>query len=274
MKKYSIIGEPVTHSLSPKLHNYWFRKYKIDAEYSLLPIKEDEIKNVIDKIRSDEISGINVTLPYKKKVIPFLDKLVNDAKDTKSVNTIYKDSNNEIIGDNTDVFGFQSGYIKELEAASLKKQKVLVIGAGGVSPSIILALEKSNIKDISLINRTLEKSMLLQKQFSKIQVIKWAVLESIFENYDIIINATSLGLKNNKQFDVKFKKFRSLAVYIDTIYNPLETLMIKNLRNQNISCSNGLDMFLHQGQKSFYLWNRIRPEIGSDLIETLKKEIE
>lgn len=274
MKKYSIIGEPVTHSLSPKLHNYWFKKYKIDAEYSLLPIAEDEIKNVIDKIRSEEISGINVTLPYKKKVIPFLDKLVNDAKDTNSVNTIYKNDKNEIIGDNTDVFGFQSGYLKELEQASFKNRKVLVIGAGGVSPSIILALEKSKIKEISLINRTLEKSILLQKQFSKIQIIEWVKLESIFENYDIIINATSLGLKNNKQFDIKFKKFKSSMIYIDTVYNPLETVMIKNLKNYNIRSFNGLDMFLYQGQKSFYLWNKLSPEIGKDLVETLKKEIE
>ena len=274
MKKYSIIGEPVTHSLSPKLHNYWFKKYKIDAEYSLLPIAEDEIKNVIDKIRSEEIGGINVTLPYKKKVIPFLDKLVNDAKDTNSVNTIYKNDKNEIIGDNTDVFGFQSGYLKELEQASFKNRKVLVIGAGGVSPSIILALEKSKIKEISLINRTLEKSILLQKQFSKIQIIEWVKLESIFENYDIIINATSLGLKNNKQFDIKFKKFKSSMIYIDTVYNPLETVMIKNLKNYNIRSFNGLDMFLYQGQKSFYLWNKLSPEIGKDLVETLKKEIE
>ena len=107
MKRFFIIGNPISHSLSPTLHNYWFRKYNIEAEYGLLEAKEDEIKNVMNRILKKEVLGINVTLPYKQKVIPFLSEMVNDAKDSNSVNTINLDSEGRLIGENTDVLVFK-----------------------------------------------------------------------------------------------------------------------------------------------------------------------
>ena len=114
MKKYFIIGNPISHSLSPTLHNHWFKKYKVDAEYKTLEIDKKNIESVIKRIRDKEISGINITLPYKQEVIPFLDKLVNHAKETNSVNTVYLNSENLVVGDNTDVFGLQAGYLKPI----------------------------------------------------------------------------------------------------------------------------------------------------------------
>ncbi len=105
-KKFAIIGNPISHSLSPIMHNYWFNKYNINAEYELFNINENEIESVINKIKEKKIKGINVTLPYKKLVIPFLDKIIKDANETHSVNTIMLDENDNLIGDNTDVFGF------------------------------------------------------------------------------------------------------------------------------------------------------------------------
>jgi len=165
-KKYHIIGKPLSHSLSPLLHNYWFKKYKIDAEYTCLETEENNFINIIDKVKHEEISGINVTLPYKQKIIPFLGKIVNDAKETFSVNTIFLDDNKNVIGENTDVFGLQAGYFKEILNNEGSDKNALVLGAGGVSPSIILALIKSNIKNISLANRTYEKSLFLKKKIS------------------------------------------------------------------------------------------------------------
>ena len=106
-KKFAIIGRPIAHSLSPTLHNYWFKKYNIDAEYSLLDVKEENLEDTINKVRKKELQGINVTLPYKQKVLPFIDRLVNDAKNTNSVNTIFLDESNNIVGENTDVYGLQ-----------------------------------------------------------------------------------------------------------------------------------------------------------------------
>ena len=141
-KKFCIIGKPVSHSLSPILHNYWFKKYNIDAEYNLLEINENEIKDVIDKIKNKELDGLNITLPYKRKIIPYLSKVINDAEDSKSVNTVYLEGD-DVVGENTDVYGFQAGYLKEIIYPKNNNTKALILGAGGVAPSIILALIKS-----------------------------------------------------------------------------------------------------------------------------------
>tara|TARA_B100001093_G_scaffold505861_1_gene563865 strand:- start:5520 stop:6341 length:822 start_codon:yes stop_codon:yes gene_type:complete len=272
MKKFLIIGNPVDHSLSPTLHNYWFNKYKIEANYILYGIDETKIKAVVDKIRNKEIKGINVTIPYKQKVIPFLDKLVNDAKETSSVNTIYLNEKNEVIGENTDVYGLQAGYLKEI-VDKKKNKKVLILGAGGVSPSVIVSLLKSDILDISLANRTYEKSLFLKKKFSNLKILKWDEIEKNVKDFEIIVNTTSLGLKNGEDFDLIFKKFKENLIYIDLIYNPLETKMIKFFKLNQIKTYNGLDMLIYQGQKSFYLWNKINPEIDEKLINLLEKKI-
>ena len=269
---FGIIGNPVSHSLSPILHNYWFKKYNISAEYKLYQIRENEIKNIIKDLKERKINGINVTLPYKNIIIPHLSKTINDAKDTHSVNTIFMDNEGSLIGENTDVYGFQAGYLQTLSGVSSNK-KALIIGAGGVAPSIILALKKSNINQISLINRTYEKSLFLKKKFPSIHIARWENFDKEISKFDIIINATSLGLKKGMDFDVKLENFKDNLIYIDTIYNPKQTKMIKFFRSKNIETSNGLDMLIYQGQKSFYIWNKINPEVDNELINLLEKNI-
>ena len=267
IKKFGIIGKPIKHSLSPVLHNYWFEKYKINANYSIIDVNEDNLKDVVSKIKDKALSGLNITLPYKQRIVPHLDYLVNDAKITSSVNTLYLDDKNNTVGENTDVFGLQAAYLKEVDKASEKK--ALVIGAGGVSPSVILSLEKSGVKNISIINRTYEKCIFLKKKFKNIKIIEWEKLEEAIKDYDIIINATSLGLKNEEDFSFNFKNTKENLIFIDTIYNPLETKTLKFLRDKDTKVFNGLEMFIYQGQKAFYLWNKINPEIDQKLIELL-----
>ena len=152
MKKHLIIGNPISHSLSPKLHNYWFKENRINGEYNKLLLKDNEIELLIQKIKSKELHGMNVTVPYKQTVIPFLESLSETAKITNSVNTILN-IDGKIHGDNTDVFGFQESLSKK--NIDLKNKDVFIFGAGGVVPSIILALTNLNIKKIYLSNRTL-----------------------------------------------------------------------------------------------------------------------
>ena len=271
-KKFGIIGNPIKHSLSPVLHNYWFEKYNIDANYSLIDARnENELINVVKKIRNKELSGINITLPYKQKIVSLVDALVNDAEITSSVNTIYLDKKEKVIGENTDVFGLQAAYLKELDDASMKK--TLIIGAGGVSPSVILSLQKSGVHEISITNRTSEKCIFLKNKFKRLNILDWSVLEEELKNFDIIINATSLGLKGGKDFDFNFDKIKTDLIYIDTIYNPLETKTLKYLKKMDIKVFNGLNMFIYQGQKAFYLWNKINPEIDEKLIELLVSKL-
>ena len=272
MKKlFGIIGNPIKHSLSPVMHNYWFHKYNIDANYSIIDTKEKDLKDVVKKIKDKSLIGINVTLPYKQKIIQYLDKIVNDAELTGSVNTLLLNKDNLVIGENTDVFGLQAAYLKEIDNSINKS--VLIIGAGGVAPSVILSLQKSGIKNISITNRTQEKCLFLKKKFNYLNIINWVDLKSEVKNFDIIINATSLGLKNGENFSFNFDNPKKNFVYIDTIYNPLETKTLKFLKEKGKKVFNGLDMFIHQGQKSFYLWNKINPEIDDELVSLLVSKL-
>ena len=138
-KKFGIIGNPIKHSLSPVLHNYWFKKYKIDASYSILEVNDNQLPEITERIRGKDLIGVNITLPYKQKIVPLLDVLVNEAEVTSSVNTIYLNNQEAVVGENTDVFGLQAAYLKEVN--NTLNKKALVIGAEGVSPSVILSFQ-------------------------------------------------------------------------------------------------------------------------------------
>ena len=270
-KKFGIIGNPIKHSLSPVLHKYWFKKYEIDADYSIIEASDKELSEIVKRIKQGYYAGINVTLPFKQKVINHVDKVVNDAELTGSVNTLLLDNNKKVIGENTDVYGLQAAYLKEIDNSFNKK--VLIIGAGGVSPSVILSIKKAGIGNIFITNRTNEKCIFLKKKFNFLNIISWKNFESEIKNFDIIINATSLGLKNGDDFNFNFSNTKSDVIYIDTIYNPLETKTYKYLKEEGKRVFNGLDMFIYQGQKSFYLWNKVNPEIDDGLVELLNSKL-
>ena len=162
IKKYCVIGNPIGHSLSPKLHNHWFKENRIDAIYDKKKINENDLKTITSELKKEKINGVNVTVPFKKRIIPYLDKLSPEAEQTQSVNTIILDNNN-LVGHNTDIMGFTKA-IKNLNF-DIKGKKILILGAGGVVPSIIFALNKMNVSKIFISNRTKEKAEDLKSQF-------------------------------------------------------------------------------------------------------------
>ena len=247
------------------MHNYWLNKYNINAEYELLEIEEKEIENVINKIKDKEIMGINVTLPYKKSVIPFLSKTINDANETHSVNTIMLDENHSLIGENTDVFGFQAAYLKSISNQEKKNKKVLILGAGGVAPSIILAFLKSNILNISITNRTYEKALNLKKAYPYLNILKWGKST----NFDIIINATSLGLKKSDEIKLNFENSVSTKLFYDVIYNPSNTRFLSKAKDTGNRAENGKTMFIYQAQLAFEIWHKIKPIIDEKVFKIL-----
>ena len=268
-KQYGIIGKSLSYSLSPNLNNFWFKKNNLKANYSLIEIESEQIKDVIDKIRTKKLCGINVTIPYKQKIIPYLDLIVNDAKETYSVNTVYLNNENKVVGENSDVYGFEKSFINKFNNIDLIEKNFLILGAGGVIPSLIYALKKKKIKKIFISNRTLQKAENLKKKFPFIEIIPWEAILEKSENMDVIINGTSLGTKNSTDFETLIMKFKSDLIYYDVVYNPLETKMLKNFKKKQIITFNGLEMFLYQGQRSFSLWSKITPSVD----EELKKEI-
>jgi shikimate dehydrogenase len=271
-KKFGIIGKPLSHSLSPFLHNYWFKKHKIRASYSLIEAKEGEIEKVIKMIKKNELQGINVTVPYKQAVIPHLDLLISDAKETHSVNTINLNEKGQLVGHNTDVYGLEHGFINKLKIQN-QENKFFILGAGGVTPSVVYALYKKKIKKIFISNRTLKKAEKLKEKFPFVKIIEWEDIESEAEKMDVIINSTSLGLKGGSNFTQEFKKTKSSLIYYDIIYNPEETMLIKKFKKRKIQTINGLDMFIFQGQKSFSLWNKTKPEFDEELRRNIMEKL-
>jgi shikimate dehydrogenase len=264
MKKYLVIGNPIGHSLSPVIHNYWIKKNNLNATYDKKELKSFELKKIINSIREKEISGINVTVPFKKEVIPYLDELSVQADNTQSVNTIFLNKD-KIIGHNTDIDGFELA-IKNT-TFDLFGKKILILGAGGVVPSIIFALNKMNVSEIMISNRTKSKAENLKNLFGNIKIVEWGILP----NFDMIINATSLGLKNSETISLDFSKIKKGKLFYDVIYNPEETNFLKEGKKSGGKIENGKKMFIYQAAASFNIWHGIYPEIDNEINYLLKK---
>mgnify|MGYP001411930766 CR=1 FL=1 len=276
MKKYLVIGNPIKHSLSPTIHNYWMKKYHlIDCVYEKREIDEKGLGNIVKKIRDDEIIGMNITVPFKKLIIPFLDELNNFAKETQSVNTVQK-VKNKIVGYNTDGLGFgktiEDFYAQDSSKANtnnliLNGKNIFILGAGGVSPSIISTLERRG-GNIIISNRTKNKAEELKKIFPKIEILDWGKKP---KTYDIVINTTSVGLKKDEKINIEFNDCNKdkNKLFYDLIYNPRETSFLKEARLRGNMTMNGQMMFLYQAAYAFNIWTNIEPKIDNEVIKLL-----
>ena len=263
MKKYFVIGNPIEHSLSPKLHNYWLRENNIDAFYDKKKINEEDIKIIISEIKEQKVSGINITIPYKKSVIPFLDELSPEADKTQSVNTIYL-NNNKIVGHNTDIAGFELA-LKYAKYDVVNKD-ILILGAGGVVPSIIFALQKMKISKITVSNRTRKKAENLKSLFKNLNIINWGEVSS----FDMIINATSIGLNKEEEIKLDYSKIGPNKLFYDVVYNPTETNFLKRGKASGNRTENGKMMFIYQAHQSFTIWHNLMPKIDDDVIKLVE----
>ena len=265
MKKYLVIGNPIEHSLSPKLHNYWIKINNIDAIYEKEQLNDEELESIIFRLKKNVIHGINVTVPFKNKIIPYLDELSPEAKKTKSVNTIYT-SNNQIIGHNTDIAGFELSLKKLKYEASGKK--ILIIGAGGVVPSIIFALNRMNVSKITVTNRTKEKAEKLKDIFKELTLADWGDIS----DFDMIINATSVGLNTNEKIDLDLSKVGQNKFFYDVIYNPGETNFLKTGKDLGNRTENGKFMFIYQAHQAFTIWHKLMPKINDEVINIVTND--
>ena len=265
MKKYLVIGNPIDHTLSPKLHNYWIKENKINAIYEKKLLKKEDLKNIIKDVREEKIQGINVTVPFKKEVISLLDQQTPKAILTQSVNTIFKEGD-AVIGDNTDIGGFELS-LKHINYET-KNKKIFILGAGGVVPSIILALKASGTSKIYLSNRTKEKAEELKKIDKNINIVNWG--ETV--DSDLIINATSLGLKPDDNININIKGFGKNKLFYDVIYNPAETKFLKDAKKNGNNVENGKIMFIYQAKLAFEIWHGVKPTVNEKVLKLLNND--
>ena len=262
MKKFLVIGNPIEHSLSPTLHNYWIKSSGIDAIYEKQKLDQSQLEQLIVQIKKKKIDGANVTVPFKKTIIPFLDELSIEAEKTQSVNTLYF-KNNKVVGHNTDIVGFETSI--EKSKYNVCNKEVLILGAGGVVPSIIFALNKMKVSKIKISNRTKEKGEDLKRLFKNIEIIEWGDIPK----FDMIINATSLGLKKEDNLNLDLSLIPGNKFFYDVIYNPSETNFLKIGRELGNKTLNGKLMFIYQALSSFNIWHNQRPEVDENVIKLI-----
>ncbi len=264
MKKYLVVGNPISHSLSPELHNYWLKKNNIDGNYDKEKLEDEDLDKLILRLRNKEINGANITVPLKKKIISYLDELSQEAQITQSVNTIYL-KDNKIIGDNTDVIGFELA-IKEIKF-DIAGKKIFIIGAGGVVSSLICALNKMRPSNITLSNRSKNKAETLKDLFSYLTVVDWKEVPK----FDMVINATSVGLNKDEDLGLDFSKIGKNKFFYDVIYNPKITNFLKMGEKLGNKTENGKRMFIHQAAQAFKIWHGIEPKIDQNVVRLVEK---
>ena len=276
MKKYLVIGNPIGHSLSPLIHNYWMKKYRlIDSVYEKKKVEKKDLKVIVDQVRNGQIKGLNITVPFKKEIIDLLDRVHGDALLTQSVNTLCK-VNKEVHGYNTDTEGFKEslrdGFI------DYENKNIFILGAGGVTSSILEAFV-GTAKKIYITNRTKKKAEELKKlgdksitalkrEIETIELIDWGKKPKVC---DIVINTTSVGLTKDENLDLDFEGYENNknVLFYDLIYNPTETNFLKDAKLRGNKTMNGKMMFLWQAQIAFKIWTNISPEIDDEVIRLL-----
>ena len=278
MKKYLVIGNPIEHSQSPLIHNYWMEKYRLlDSVYEKRKIEKKDLKDVIKELKDEKIAGVNVTVPFKKSIIPYIDELDQTANNTQSVNTLHKEDN-KVVGYNTDTLGFLKTIHDHYNFATTELavdapiRNFFILGAGGVTPSIVASLQflvgrSSGVVWVS--NRTKKNANQLKKLFPKIELIEWGKPPPIY--CDIVVNTTSVGLKKDDKINIDFTDVDKKTLFYDLIYNPKETSFLRDARLRGNKTINGQMMFLVQAREAFRIWTNITPEIDDEVIRLLNK---
>ena len=261
-----LIGYPLDHSLSPRLHNAAFHTCGLQGDYSLFPVEPDNrpgLKEILARVRSGEIHGLNVTIPHKQNVIPFLDELTHSAKAIGAVNTTYF-SEKKLIGDNTDAGGFRSDLKRILTRQTRRHEelKALVLGAGGGARAVIYVLLKDGW-DVTVAARRIEQAEQLATSFKQndFQITNYELSKIDLSNFSLVVNTTPLGMtpKIDQSPWPEQLTFPPHAVIYDLVYNPRETKLVRDAGLQGRPATTGLGMLIEQAALSFEIWTGHRP---------------
>lgn len=256
-KSFAVIGEPIDHSLSPNIHSAAFREMNLDSSYIAYRIPKGELEEGIKGLKKIKIDGFNITIPHKIEMMKYLDKIDESCSLIGAVNTV---SNKEGVlkGYNTDMDGFLEPFKKK--KLNIVGTRVLLIGAGGAARAIVAGLAKEKAKSITIANRTLEKANTLSKFAKTIELdanaIKIEDVQNTAKNYDIIVNATSVGLGNEPSV-ISLEGINEKTIVYDIVYMPMNTDFIKKAKETKATIIYGYEMLLGQAVRAFEIWHDI-----------------
>lgn len=265
-----VIGHPIAHSQSPKIHGHWINHFGLDAQYDVMDIKPDLLERRLGELKSMGVKGLNVTIPHKQAIISFLDHLDETAKKIGAVNTVVRDKAGQWVGYNTDAYGFIENLHQQHPDWSADSGPVAIYGAGGAAFAAVYALHDAGCQDIHIINRTSTRADALQEQLGvPITFTPLADQNNTIKDAALVVNTTPCGMQGHPPLPIDIDVLRDDAVAYDIVYKPLITPFLYAARKRGLKTVTGIGMLLYQAQAAFELWYDIHPAIEPSLVTSL-----
>lgn len=267
-----VIGWPVDHSRSPKLHGFWLKEHGIAGRYDKLPVPPEEIGAFLKALPKEPgFRGINVTIPHKVAVLPYLAQIDAVAKRIGAVNTVVVQPDGSLHGSNTDAFGFLENLKQDAPAGwQADNGPAVVLGAGGAARGIVVALLDAGVHELRLLNRSRDKAEALATEFgAKITVADWDERAATLGGANLLVNTTSLGMSGQPALEIALDDLPQTALVNDIVYSPLETPLLARAKQRGNPVVDGLGMLLHQGRPGFEAWFGVAPKVTPALREAV-----
>ena len=261
-----VIGHPISHSKSPRLHNYWLSKYNINGFYIPFSVTTDKLQDSIKSLIALGFNGVNVTIPHKTNILTFADSVTDRAALIGAANTLYFSKNGKVHADNTDGYGFIQNIIDEIPNYDFYDKTALIYGAGGSARAIASALITNGVKEVGITNRTRSKAQIISEDLgAKVSVVDWRAAPEIIGKADLIINATSMGMIGQPDFSQPISRAKKTAVVVDIVYNPLVTDFLKEAKKLKLRTVGGIGMLINQAVPGFEHWFQKSPIIDDEI---------
>ncbi len=273
MIKAALIGNPVCHSLSPRLHNFWCEKYGISGRYEAINLEEKDLNSFLGRIRSGEFAGANVTAPFKDKLLEKMDYLDQAVEKTGAINTIILRKDGTLEGRNSDPAGFMENLIFRAPNVDIQNSKIMVLGTGGAARACIFALLERGAGEIIVAGRTESYLNRLINFFSSptLRGIPWNGINTSMGGISLLVNATSLGLLGKGALWFDFNTLAQNTIVYDLVYTPPETEFLKAARKAGLKTIDGLGMLIRQAIPAFEAWFGVRPDYDDEIYGMLEQ---
>lgn len=262
----AVIGHPIAHSRSPRLHGYWLGEYGINGHYVPMDVAPEDLEAVIKVMPKMGYVGANVTIPHKEAVMGFVDHLTDSAKAIGAVNTLVFQDDGTVLGDNTDGYGFIENLKQGAPEWKADSGAAMVLGAGGAARAIVFSLLQAGVPKVLISNRTKSRAETLRSDFGeRVEVVDWENAAASLTDVVTLVNTTSLGMVGKAPLELSLDALSDQATVTDIVYNPLETDLLVRAREKGCSTVDGLGMLLHQAVPGFEAWFGRRPEVDAGL---------
>jgi len=263
-----VIGWPISHSRSPRLHGYWLERYGIDGAYLPFAVRPENLAAALRALPILGFRGVNVTLPHKEAALAVMDRVSETAKRIGAVNTVVVGEGGRLEGSNSDAFGF----LQHLRAAAPGFQcgrgPAVLLGAGGAARAIAVALLESGAPELRIANRTSRRAAELASALGRcVSHVEWEEREPALAGAALLVNATTLGMAGQPALELDLSRLPRDAVVYDIVYVPLETPLLAAARSRGNSAVDGIGMLLHQARPGFSAWFGVEPEVDAGLRE-------